>query len=465
MAGEVVQFVDQIVASPTVRLDLTNAPWSVLANGTDVSPPSISRAIVDTLLLDGAQIPSSAYGNRIITLHLQLDPTLITDIGTAATQAQLLNRELDRPTNILKWQPHPTLPAMFFRTFRSPDYALISDVGVNLHDFTVQVQAEPFALGINEALSAITINNDPAAGSNGKFVDITGIKGDVETPLKIGILGGSVTGRQSVFAMRRRGTPSSMPLFLQAEAMSMGTDTSVTANSANYSGAGSNNATCTFSTTTTSANRLLIGTFPTSPSADVRGTYRVFVRCFSSTAGATFTLTMFHGASIIPNTTANYTQNGSTIGMVDLGLVQLPQGYDPVMDGPSNTPVVVNGISFWLQASRTSGSGNLVFDYLLFVPADDKLAIVSWGSSNPTIFVLEGTGRAVFGIDASARISDIVSSNFVGDVPYVSPGITNRLVYVNDVSPTMGSTDSVSGSVGLSGSYWPRYLDIRPIST
>jgi hypothetical protein len=466
MAGEVIQFVDTIASSPTVRLDLTSSPWSVIASGTDISPPSMSRAVVDTLLLDGAIIPASSYGNRVITLHLQLDVAPISDIGTAATQAQLLNRELDRPTNILKWQPHSTLPAVFFRTFRSPDYALVSDVGINLHEFTVQLQAEPFGYGIEELLSAITINNDPAAGSNGKFVDITSIKGDVETPLKISILSGSVAGRQSLFAMRRRGTPSAMPLFIQAEAMTQGTDTTTTANSATYSGAGSNSSTCTFGGTTTDAVRLSTATFPSSPSVDVRGTYRVFLRCTSNTSGAQFSIYLEHGARAILNTPNTMTMpTGGPLPMIDLGLVQLPEGYDPGVNGPSGSLLSVLGVPLKVHAARLTGSGNLQFDYLMFVPADDKLCIVSWGAASPFVFTLEGNTRSVYGTDASSRVADIQGASFVGDVPYVSPSITNRLVYINDVSPTNTSADGVTGNVQPTVSYWPRYLDIRPVST
>jgi hypothetical protein len=90
---------------------------------------------------------------------------------------------------------------------------------------------------------------------------------------------------------------------------------------------------------------------------------------------------------------------------------------------------------------------------------------VKWGGSNPTQFVFNGYTRSVYGLDGSGRVQDIESSGFVGGVPMVSPGVFNRIVFMADVTPTNTVVESLTGSVTISPSYWPRYLSVRPTST
>jgi hypothetical protein len=463
MAGEIIQFVDSVSASATVRLDLNTGPWAVLMDGTSVPPPPLRRAIAQTLLQDGAYLPASAYDTRTITLRLQHVGTSAT---SAATAVQVLNRELDRETNILRWQPEPLIPAVYFRTFRSPDYDPQIDHGLDLHHFTIQIVAEPFALGLPVTVTPVAVSNDPA-NAQGKFFDVTSVQGDVETPLLVKVPGASVTGKQSLMAVRRRGTPSAQPFLLQAEAMTQGTDTATVANNVIYSGSGNNSSATTFATVTTSAIRLSTTTFPASPSVDARGTYRVFLRCAGATTGASFGLILRHGVRAINNSEVTVTQltGGTYMTMADLGLVQLPEGYDPVTDGPTGVATQVNGVPLSVLIRRISGSGNFITDYLLFVPADDSLGIMKWGTSSPSAFVFNGISRSMYGLDASGRVSDIQSAGFVGAPPMVSPGVTNRVFYINDVSPQNTVNDVVSTTVTVSPFYWPRYLAVRPTST
>jgi hypothetical protein len=464
MAGEVIEFVDSVSASAAVRLSLTTSPWRVIFNGTAVPPPPLRRSIAQTLLQDGAFIPATAYDNRVLTLRLQHDGTSAT---AAATAVQVLNRELDRETNILRWQPEPLIPAVYFRTFRSPDYDPQIDHGLDLFEFTVQVLAEPFALGLPVTVTPIVVSNDPAAGSNGKFFDIASVQGDVETPLMVKVPGASVTGKQALMAVRRRGTIGAAPFLLQAEAMTQGTDTATLANNSIYSGSGNNSSSTSFSTVTTSAIRLSTATFPASPSVDARGTYRVFLRCWGANTGASFGIILRHGVRAVNNTECVVTQliGGTYLTMADLGLVQIPEGFDPISDGPTGVGLQINGIPLSVLIRRISGSGAFISDYLLFVPADDSLGIVKWGTSSPSAFVFNGISRSVYGLDASGRVADITSAGFVGGPPTITPGITNRVVYINDVSPQNSTSDLVSATVTVSPFYWPRYLSVRPTST
>jgi hypothetical protein len=472
MAGETIQFVDSVSDTATVRLNLTTAPWSVLFNGTDIPPPPLRRATSTNLLSDGDIIPASAYANRVLTLRLELDAV---SPAVSATELQKLNRELDRVTNILRWQPQPAIPAVYFRTFRSPDYAEETDHGINRYTFTIQLVAEPFALGTKEIITPTTIYNDPNSGSgNQKCMDITGVKGDVETSLIIRIAGSSASGAQSLFAMRRHDTPSNMPMLMQAEACTLGSDTTVGANNALWSGAGSNQTNTTFSTVTVSTPRLTF-TWPPSaatPTVDMRGTYKVFARCYSSTSSSTYTLKLRFGNRVVYNNSVTVTNAFSFVTMIELGLMQVPVGMDPITDGLSGTGFKMSPgqIPVQLYASRDSGTGTLTIDYLLFVPADDKLSIVTWGvhpASGLVTFVFDGTKDMVYGVDSSNQLMDMGAASYVGEAPMVSPGQTNRLVFIRDVSPvgTITSTDAVGGNTVLTIWYYPRYLMVRPIAT
>jgi hypothetical protein len=464
MAIDSIAFVDSISATANIRLNLSAAPWSVLFNGTDLTPPPFRRAVVSTLLTDGSIIPAAAYDNRTITLHLQCDAS---SPGLAATQLQLLNRELDRPNNILKWQPEPSIPAVYFRTFRSPDYVDNHDHGINLYDFVLSIQAEPFAYGLQEnSTSTVTINNDPTAGSNGKYFEVTGVKGDVETPVMFK-LGGGIANHQSVFAMRRGGTPSAAPFFLQAEAMTQGTNTSTQANSATYSGSGNNSSVTTFGSSNDLTHVRLLSTFPSSASVDVRGQYRVYLRAHASSGSNTFAFQLGHGQRPVTNTERDVTFASITNGprMIDLGLVQMPEGFDPGGNGPSGVALPVAGVAIGVFASRLSGSGNLIYDYLLFMPADDRQCLVNWGATSVTQFVLDGYSRTVYALNSSGQIQDNGISYFTGDIPYFAPNVINRVCYINDVTPEPSLADLNSGTCTLDWFYWPRYLYVRPVTT
>jgi hypothetical protein len=419
------------------------------------------------LLSDGSIIPAAAYDNRAVTLHLQLDAT---SPDLAAIQIQLLHRELDRQNNILRWQPEPSLPPVYFKTFRSPDSTDVIDHGINLYDFTISIPAEPFSLGERENLSNAVVSNDPNAGS-GRFFDIAAgtIKGDVEAPLRVTIAGSSVVGRQSLFAVRRRGTPSAAPYALQAETLTMGTDTTVvgatdaSGGGASPSGAASNSVQTTFGTNNNLIVRLSTTAFPSSPSVDVRGTYRVFAKVRGATS--VFTMQLEHGIRAIKNPTVTATLTNNVYTYVDLGLVQMPEGVDPITDGPGGLPLAVVGVPLKFYALRVSGAGFLIWDHFLLVPADDKFGIVKWGSTTPTSFIVDGASRSIYGVDGSGRIADIGSTAITGDFPTVSPNVANRISYVNDVTPDMSTSDPVATTVTLGLSYWPRYLTVRPVLT
>jgi hypothetical protein len=473
-------FVDSVAASPTIRLSVHSGsagPW-ILRDGSRFDPPPLRRAMPESLLADGAAPASSAYGNRVITLRLQLHSS-----GTqmaadpAATQLQLLMRELDRPTNVLKLQAGTTAP-VFFRTYRSGPDAIDWDP-VN-REATMSIMAEPFALGLEETLSGVVVNNDPAAGSNGLFLDITSPKGDVETPLFLTVSSGVVgTGRRrSALSVRRRGTPSATPLFLQAESMSLAAAVTLPGADATMSGGGSSYARIAYSGTTALVQRLSTTTrFPSTASVDARGTYRAFVRVRQNTTTDIHTMRLRHGGADVQVTNSTVTlpqdvgPGAPTRKMIDLGLVQIPTGYDPVERGMSGVQLATEGVFLAIDAGRTSGAGTLDVDYLMLLPVDDKAMFVDWPeNATVTDFVLEGgPSPSAYARNASAQVTSTQAVEIAGTGLMISPGVTNRVFFHRDVgtgTAATGSGDSVTATTTLTPSYYPRYVGgFRPATT
>lgn len=463
-------FVDSISASPTTRLNLHDGvAISTLADETDFGLPTLDRAYADTLLADGAVVPAAAYGNRIITLALDFNGA---SSDQAALRFQSVVRELDRPTNLLRYKPGTSNP-VFFRTLRSDVAGW--DFNPLTARATVRVLAEPFAYGTKQTLSAATVTNDPAAGTNGQFFDVTGVLGDVETPLMLsipasGLLpgGSSATGLTSCIAVRRRGTPSAAPFLVQAESLSLATDTTLPGADAAMSGSGSNYARVSFATDPSLIVRLsTASTSWVAASRDVRGTYRVLARTRKSVAGDTIQLQLRYNANGLTVTNTAATLSSSTnIRYSDLGLITLPAGADPVYDLLSGTELPAVAANFSILASRgAGGSGNLDLDFLLFVPADDCLALVTWGrSGGPDTYVLDSSIPAAYSMLSGAVYSDPPMS-IVGGVPMVSPNVTNRVYFVRNVNTTDTTTDSKASTNAVTASYFPRYLAVRPLAS
>ena len=440
-------------------------------DGLDLTPPELNRATTATLLNDGERVVASAYANRTVGVPLRL---WATSQDNAATAIQNLARELDRDSNILKVQLQGMTSPVFFRTFSSPQYsaAVLRHLLMNGSTIGLSLLAEPFAVGLIDSLGSFTINSDPASGTNPKYADITGVDGDVEAPLLITAPGSSVAGTASLFSVRRGGTPANMPFLQQLESVTQGTDTVVQSNSASYSGSGSNSTRTLFGTTTTLAKRLSFSWPPGTASIDSRGTYRVFARVGCTVNTDDFTLQLRFGNRGIQNDSVAVINFNATATMVDLGLIQIPVGMDPVTLGPTGVPLKVSpsAIPIELWASRDVGSGSLIWDYLLFVPADDRLAIATWGSHpspSSITYVLDGYADMIYGLDSSGQVADIGLASLAGDVPFVQPNTTNRLFLIRDVNliAAAGTADPVTGSVAVGLSYYPRYLYVRPATT
>lgn len=468
-AGLIISVTSYTIASPTqVRLDLNDgATWRLLDSGTELPPPPLKRAVASTLMLDGARIAAAAYDNRTIRLRLNL--TTASE-NASATALQSLFRELDRPFNILRWLPDGATHPVHFRTFRTSAEAVREVLpSGGLRELEVELAAEPFGYGLKRTLATSTVTNDPASSC---YFDVVAadVIGDVETPAILAFAYADVEDNgPTAVAVRRRGTPSLVPFVLQAETMTGGTDTTIQANDAVMSGSSQNYMECDFGTVaSTMTTRLTSATWPTAAGEDNRGVYRVFLRCRKSVSGDTINVQLGWSFGVgsgenrevrLPSTTNRR--------WIDLGTVQIPFAADPVYDGLSGVELPARGGVFTVSAQRTAGSGDLDFDCLVFVPACDRFALVSWPSSTgPTYAVVDGTTETVYHLGGDAGIYPREAGGVAGMFPYLTPNQDQRMfVLLNAGGQISAVSDDITSTVDITTSYYPRYLYVRPAAS
>ncbi|WP_194821313.1 carbohydrate binding domain-containing protein [Micromonospora sp. S-DT3-3-22] len=311
--------------------------------------------------------------------------------------------------------------------------------------------------------------------SGGLCFDVSGIRGDVETPLYLRIVGEDVTTvpskwtfglgrRQSLISVRRRGTPSAAPGVYAAESLNRGDDTTLVTGVAGAHGGAV--VRTSFATSPGMVIRFGPAAWPTAASPDLRGTYRQLVRCRKSVAGDVIQMravwsqdsTVIYG-DIVTLPADNVWR------WIDLGLIQIPMGFDPVTDGLSGVPAAATGPVFDTAIERISGSGNIDSDSVAFVPADDRMMGVVFPTSGlPTAFVIDSAASGVYGVGSSAEVRS-ARVETAGLPPMVSPGVTNRIWWMRDVGSEFATGDDATAYTRITPYYWPRYLHVRPVTT
>lgn len=443
------QFVDQIGSSPTVRLDLNTAPWTAAVDGFDFSPPPMVKSYAASILNDGAALNASAYDNRVLTIPLDLAGSLTDD--QKATSLRALAVELNRQSNIIRYQPGTT--PLFFRTFRSPEFRLTESPVPNYTRVLCVIEAEPFAYGLRVDQAGVSVSADPSL-TNGCYVDVNSVTGDVATPAFVKLSANTSAAATAYLAVRRHGTPSAVPLVFQAESAASANVALAGSHDATASGAG-NNYKITNAVESTFATRL---TFSVGASGDeIRGTYRALIRVKQSVSGDTWALGLKAG-SLGPQITSTVSTSGTSGWvLVDLGLVQIPFDGPDLLIGYSGVATSVKSdYALTLLAGRTSGSGELSFDYLQLLPADEELTVITAAWQGTSAVILDGPNDTAYRVEASTNALNSAYYTTagiprMGSLPLLSPG-SNRLYLVQGAAVTDSSTVAVS--------YWPRYLTV-----
>lgn len=476
--GDLIQIVDSISATPTVLLNLNDeVTWS--CPKFSAPAPRLRRSVSANAMRDGIYEGSSTYDSRVLALDLEVK-TASQD--TNATQLQLLARQLDRSDRYLKYQPTGATKPVFFKLFRS-DTSAIDDViaQVAMRRVSVELLAEPFALGLRETIGPVTVNNDPAHASNGCFFDVTGVIGDSPAPCVVQNTQGAVHLQQTL-AVRQHGVPSDLVFFKQCESMTI-TDAAGTVNPGGgpdtaMSGTGTNNYMRTSFVSGAMISRLeweLATEFNTAARRRaLRGTYRlVAVVRRNGTNVGTINIRWTLDAAFFGKSVA---VQGTHRQVIDLGLIS----FQPPTDRAGYSAEEIGaftGLDLQLAAERLSGTDTLDWDFVMLLPADECTAIFGYpvtigGFSSGEGYLLDGVNESFasyptsagdpMGAGGSLRSLSTVMS---GGHPRVTPGVSARwyLLQQNQVSAQTTPTKTLTST--LSVHYWPRYLQVRPSAT
>lgn len=458
-----VKIVESVNSTDATILDLNDGTtWLTTYEGTDLTPPPLRRQVTQNLMADGGFVTAAAYDLRTIRLGLEVKSSTA---DTAATAVQTLARALERPgRKFLKWQPDGQTHAVWFPLHRS-DFTGIREIpsaSSKFRRFEVPLLADPHGVGLPET-ATVTVNFNPAAGSNGHFIDITGVKGDVETPLHLTSADVDLENQTMMIATRRRGTPSNVTWFRQAESLSLGTDTTLPGADATASGSGSNYARTSFATNAAQVARVT-GTFPntTSGSVDWRGTYRLLVRARKNTAGDVVTMRM-DPFEAPPGATTTITTSSTAWLLHDLGLLQIPSNNPGRYDGWNAEPPTT-GTAISIEVGRTSGAGSFDIDYVALVPADDDLAVFVIPSYTETL-VLDGPNTAAYTRASGALDSTSVAVRYEGRMPRLDPNAGTNRVFIWPGFETFINPTLITDTASITWTYWPLYRYVRGAST
>jgi len=474
MGFDVIQFVDSIASSPTVRLDINDgSTWRTTSFAAP--PPRLRRAMSSNAMRDGINVSSSQYDARTITLGLTL---VHTTEDNKATELQKLARELDRETNFLRYQPTGATKPVFFRLYRSDMSQLEQFTGTPsaIAKPTIELLAEPFFLGLRETLGPFTVNNDPAAGSNGHYFDVTGVIGDVAVPF-IFVNTGTHNGNGTI-ALRQHGTPSDMASWMmaQAESCTLGTDTTNPGGGpdAAMSGTGTNNFVRTSFATAATMTTRITKTLTLSDAAGLalRGKYRLLAVVRRSDNTSVMTAQGSIGTTLYTNVGPIVTIPLTTSRqLVDLGAIVAGA---PIERVGRYGAVEIPSLNFLasIAAARSSGAGTLDFDYFILLPADESYLTFDGLFNTTAEMVVDGTLESAYqtedGIDPFLATSSAITWWFsvTGGFPSLVPNQTNRVFYVigaHTAGP--GNVINKADVATVSVHYWPRYVFVRPSAT
>lgn len=456
------KFVATPEASPTVLLDMNDEMGFKTLGGEFFKLPSppLDRSIATNNLVDGGVLTNTTAGLRELPFTVELSAP--TESGRIA-QLDALKRELAKPSNLIMYRPRDGSFPVFFRTLRSdlyePDQQFIPGQTWRI---SCSVLAEPYAIGLRHDITvAAVVNNDPAHASNPMRLDITGVRGDSNAPALVRVTGGAA-GTIYYAAQRTGNNPTAVTVFAQAESATLGTDTTVQANDATMSGAGSNFVRTTFTVDNNLTTRITVSVPTASSGEAIRGRYRVLVKVRRSANTSLFTMRyQTVGANFSSGPLTTYAAAQPNTYVIDLGIVEFPTpGSAPVTIGYSGLSAAYTAPSLAIQAKRASGALNLDLDYVYLLPADERQFSWRIGATIETT-VLDGpndmqygmpTAASLFGATRTVNNAGALVSRQSG-LPYLVPGVTNRWHMLR-------TTDDVTATSTWDISYWPRWREV-----
>jgi len=467
----IVRFVDSPETDRVVRFDCNSGtePGQVYtrADGFTLGTTEYLVSLVESMLADdarGDQVTAARRSNREVVVPM----TIVGETDDFATAMGALSREIDRGRTYLEFKPGEHTGESWFFTVKQGDIEQVEldndEDGPNEWGVQVTLLCEPVAIGLPVESTPVAISNNPASG---QVLILPTIRGDVATPLNVQLANTGLPAEGATALVSSHTNPSTPArVVLQAEAGTVGTDTTVQANSSAFSGSGSNSVRSTFATNTAMVPRA-------SWSLNLKfGTYKVLARVRKSGGVAEFTARwrLDVGSGRWRGKTVAYGAT-TTAGphWLDLGQVSIPAGR-------AIPPGMTSGLggTLHLEAGRSSASGSLDADCVVLVPTE----IPNTPRINTSItwqqygYATSGQ-EAVLGLNAEDDEEWTYTNGLVGftalrrggGLPRVYPGHDNHLVVMRHVGTIPGGSDgatvpadALTTSTTVLWSYRPRYL-------
>lgn len=419
------------------------------------------------------------YGSRTVSLGVSIVGSRAYAMGKVSVAAGLLLRD----NCWLMFQLSSTTQPAWFKLYR-PQPGDLSFDGLDLDrtkntwGWQISLPAEPFAYGARVTLGPVTINNNPAAGTNPCSYVFPAIKGDAPAPLTAQIYPGAETCSNALLGVAPLPSSWAGPYVWQSSAFGPGVDTSATETTDSTFSA-SNYRSISFSTSQALVPRLS-GVVPAMPP---RGRYRLLARVARSDTSSAFTvqgaIKQQTGGTVAGSiqTVSGPSTAATWATLVDLGSFAFPAGGDlptlPTLSG-SSVPAELE-----FRAGRTSGTGSLRVDYFLLIPEMvngeaarnlriDNSANGFWGSPWDSLVVDGDSDRTAWLYISSEAF--FAAPALSGGFPVVTPGFTNVLHFIPHIDPTaivngglggtLNNADSISATTQVTLSYHPRWLFI-----
>jgi hypothetical protein len=360
---------------------------------------------------------------------------------------------------VIEYQPNGLTKPVFFKTYRSDVSGLVDFFAMQAYrQVTVEILAEPFAVGLRESFSG-TFGFDPA--STGYETTLGPILGDSPAPLVLEL----AYTASAPFALNALSTPNGLAASTLVRKVTNGSFsagsgvTPVTGAGTGYWNGDYYAVNCAIGVgaplTDINNRRLLFShSLPAGVwravaqmSFDGTGTYQAQISQTVATASPVLQVGTLISIPAGPIIASPY----------DMGIFSIPFG------APEGTAA---GVSYFaLNLTRQSGAGDAKIDGVIFYPVgsgnQQLVSTLLVDPPNPgAAFVVDaGTGAVYQGVYGGA-IAGQQSFLTSGGAPWVAPACTNSVRLI-PLTPTATNT----AAIGYTGSYDPRYSHIRPIAS
>lgn len=359
---------------------------------------------------------------------------------------------------------YPTIPQM--------GSAVTGAHGGGVATGVITASTEPYAYGARVDAGPTSVPQNPNSAS--AFVlDVSAPAGDAPTPVVIrcsdttNLLGGA---HATLVAVRRSGAPASLTgLYASADAGTgtvLGANVTVTDPFADATFSGGNGVRFAYGTSYAggSANAGRITYTPAVTGAEAPGLYKLLARVRRSVSEDILFIATIAGLYNLDPLT--FTAGGLNTRVLDLGLVQLPAGQPQQLAAPS--PAQIGAAPPSIQVDVTKGATgvavNVDLDWLALIPADEDMGVVyqSAAVASGVWLTLDGYAQEAFlstgdpFLAASTGYSGAVRTDWVGGVPRLYPGVTNRLYFMVGLN-ALGAVPANTVTPAFTVSYWPRY--------